>query len=147
MSKVEKGNYVKVHYRGALASDGTEFDNSRSRGEPLGFQAGVGNLIPGFDSAILGMSVGENKTVTIDPEDAYGPIRPEAKLEIGNEQFPENLELTIGMPVPLTTPEGRDFVGTIEKLNENSVTLDVNHPLAGQQLVFEIELLEISEQE
>lgn len=147
MSKVEKGNRVKVHYRGTLAEDGTEFDNSRARNEPLNFQAGVGVLIPGFDNAVVGMTVGENKTVTIDPEDAYGPVRPEAKMEIGKNQFPENLQLAIGMPVPLTTAEGRDFMGTIASLNESTVTVDVNHPLAGQQLVFEIELLEILEEE
>jgi FKBP-type peptidyl-prolyl cis-trans isomerase 2 len=147
MSKVEKGNHVKLHYRGTLATDGTEFDNSRARNEPLNFQAGVGTLIPGFDNAVVGMTVGESKTVTIDPENAYGPVRPEAKMEIGNDQFPENLELTIGMPVPLTTSDGRDFMGTIAELNESTVTVDVNHPLAGQQLVFEIELLEILEKE
>tara|TARA_R110000824_G_scaffold191891_9_gene373718 strand:- start:1863 stop:2309 length:447 start_codon:yes stop_codon:yes gene_type:complete len=146
MLKAEKGNQVKVHYRGSL-QDGTEFDNSYSRGEPIGFQVGAGQMIGGFDSALEGMTVGDTKSITITPEDGYGPINPEARTDIPKSAFPEGIDLMEGLPVPLKTPDGKALMGRISQLNESTVTVDLNHPLAGQQLQFDIELVEIEETE
>jgi peptidylprolyl isomerase len=144
MLKAQKGTQVKVHYRGIL-TDGTEFDNSYNRGEPIEFQVGVGQMISGFDAAVVGMSVGDKKTITLTPNDAYGDINPEANTEIDRQAFPEGLELAEGLPVPLSTPEGHNLVGTISQLNETTVTVDLNHPLAGKNLQFDIEVIDIGE--
>ena len=146
MLKAQKGTQVKVHYRGSL-TDGTEFDNSYGRGEPIGFQVGAGQMIPGFDTAVEGMTVGDKKTVTLAPEEAYGDINPEATTEIPRTAFPEALELRTGLPVPLATPDGQQLMGSIRQLNEATVTVDLNHPLAGQQLQFDIELVSIDDSE
>ena len=142
MLKAQKGNQVKVHYRGSL-QDGTEFDNSYSRGNPIGFRVGAGEMIGGFDAAVVGMEVGDKKTITLTPGDAYGEINAGATTEIPREAFPEELELSEGMPVPLASADGQRLVGTIRSLNEGVVTVDLNHPLAGQELKFDIELVEI----
>jgi len=142
MLKAQKGTQVKVHYRGSL-TDGTEFDNSYGRGEPIGFQVGAGQMIRGFDDAVVGMSVGEKKSVTLTKDEAYGDVVAEAHTEIDRSAFPDHITLAEGLPVPLATPEGRSLMGRITQLNENSVTVDLNHPLAGQDLQFDIELVEI----
>lgn len=142
MLKAEKGAKVKVHYRGSL-NDGTEFDNSYGRGEPIGFQVGAGQMIRGFDNAIVGMTVGEKKTITLTKDEAYGDVVEEAHTEINRTAFPDHIALTEGLPVPLTTPEGKSLMGRITQLNEDSVTVDLNHPLAGQDLKFDIELVDI----
>ena len=144
MLKAQKGTQVKVHYRGSL-QDGTEFDNSYGRGEPIGFQVGAGQMIRGFDNAIVGMSVGEKKTITLTKDEAYGDIVEDAHTEIQRTAFPEHIALTEGLPVPLATPEGKSLMGRISQLNETSVTVDLNHPLAGQDLQFDIELVEIED--
>ena len=144
MLKVEKGNQVKVHYRGVL-TDGTEFDNSYMCGDPIEFVAGSGQMVRGFDSAVVGMTIGDKKTVKLTAEDAYGPINPEATTKIPRAAFPQEVELTEGLPVPLSTPEGHRLVGTIRELDESVVTVDLNHPLAGQELQFDIELVSIEE--
>ena len=144
MLKAEKGTQVKVHYRGSL-TDGTEFDNSYSREAPIAFQVGTGQMIRGFDNAVVGMTVGDKKSITLTPDDAYGDVNPEAKTEIPTSAFPEHVTLAEGLPVPLSTPDGRSLMGRISQLNENTVTVDLNHPLAGQDLQFDIELVEIEE--
>jgi len=144
MTVAAKGSQVSVHYRGTL-TDGTEFDNSYSRNTPITFQLGSGQMIAGFDSAVVGMTIGETKTITISPEDAYGAPDPERKTELSRDLFPTELELEEGMPVPLGTPDGRHLVGKITQLSEQTVTVDLNHPLAGEELSFDIELVEIEE--
>ena len=143
MTTAEKGTKVRVHYRGTL-NDGTEFDNSHTRVEPIEFQVVAGQMILGFDSAVVGMSVGDSKTITLAPEEAYGTINPEAKTEIPKNAFPEGLDLVEGMPVPLGAPDGRRVMGRLTQLNEETVTVDLNHPLAGEALNFDIELVEVT---
>ena len=137
-----RGTTVKVHYRGTL-TDGTEFDNSNTRGTPIEFTVGAGQMIRGFDTAVEGMTIGETKTVNIPCAEAYGETNPEANTQIPRSAFPADLELTEDMPVPLRGPQGQPFTGRITTLTEETVTVDLNHPLAGQDLQFEIELVEV----
>jgi len=146
MLKAQKGNQVKVHYRGVL-TDGTEFDNSYNRGTPIDFQIGAGQMIGGFNDAVVGMTVGDKKTIKLAPDEAYGEINPEATTEIPRASFPEAVELTEGLPVPLATPDGQQLMGSIRRLNEETVTIDLNHPLAGKSLQFDIELVAIGDDE
>jgi len=142
MLKAQKGDQVKVHYRGSL-TDGTEFDNSYDRGGPIEFQVGAGQMIGGFDTAVIGMTVGDKKTVTLDAKEAYGEINPDATTEIPRTSFPEEVELSEGLHVPMATPEGHQLIGTIQHVNEVSVIIDLNHPLAGQSLKFDIEVVDV----
>lgn len=137
---IAEGSKVQVHYRGTL-DDGTEFDNSHERGEPIQVEIGARQVIPGFESAILDMKVGESKTVTLQPDEAYGPTLENALTNIRRNLFPEDLQLVEGMPVPLTSEDGHKLLGRITALTEEQVTVDLNHPLAGQALTFEIELV------
>jgi peptidylprolyl isomerase len=145
MSTAKNGDHVLVNYRGTL-TDGTEFDSSYGRGQPLPVEVGDSKLISGFRDAIVGMSIGEKKIVVLGPEQAYGEVNPAAVTHIDRSAFPEGLELSIGMPIPLANPEGAQAIGRITQLNEQAVTVDLNHPLAGQILTFEIELVEITEE-
>ena len=138
-----RGTTVKVHYRGTL-TDGTEFDNSHTRGTPIEFQVGGGQMIRGFDTAVEGMTTGETKTINIACADAYGETNPDANTEIPRSAFPADLELAEDMPVPLRGPQGQPFTGRVSALTEEAVTVDLNHPLAGQDLQFEIELVEVT---
>ena len=137
--KVTNGHNVKVHYRGTL-TDGTEFDNSRIRGQTLDFQIGSGRMIPGFNNAVVGMTVGETRTVTLAPEEAYGQHNPEALQPVPRQAFGEDFNFEVGGMVQGNGPQGT-FVAKIHALEEENVILDMNHPLAGQQLTFEIELV------
>lgn len=137
----QTGDRVKVHYRGKL-DDGFEFDTSIG-GEPLVFVIGAGEVIPGFEEGATGMSVGELKTVTIDPEEAYGPHRAELIVEMPLEYFPEDIVPEVGMPLNLVDENGEEVPVLVVDVDEETVTLDANHPLAGKTLTFDIELLEI----
>ena len=137
------GANATVHYRGTL-EDGSEFDSTHSRGEPITFTVGSGEMISGFNSAVDGMTVGETVTVTLTPDQAYGDINPEAQTTFPKSGFPEGLELVEGMPVPLKTPNGRTLIGRLTEQHGDTVTIDLNHPLAGQTLQFEIELVEVT---
>ncbi len=137
------GQMVKVHYRGTL-EDGTEFDNSRSRGEPISFMLGAGEVIPGFEHSIVGMEEGESKTFTIQSTDAYGDVNPNAFAELPKEEFPEDFPLAEGSPVPLTGPGEQPFMGIISEVTDDTVRVDLNHPMAGKDLTFEIELVEVT---
>ena len=139
---VKNGQTVSVHYVGTL-NDGTEFDNSRTRGEAISFQTGGGNVIPGFNNAVIGMQVGETKTVSIDPASAYGEQNPEAVQVIPRSSFPEDMELQPGMQVQGSGPEG-EFPAMVDSITDEGVTVNMNHPLAGQTLTFDIELVNIS---
>lgn len=141
MKSAQTGNTVKVHYTGKL-DDETVFDSSRQR-DPLEFTLGKGELIRGFEDAVVGMTVGDAKTVTITSEDAYGDHRSELIITVDKDQFPENIDPIEGLQLHLKSPDGRLVNAIVTAVEEQTVTLDANHPLAGKDLVFEIELVEI----
>ncbi len=141
MAEARQGDNVKVHYTGKF-DDGTIFDSSRG-GEPLEFTVGEGQVIPGFEDAVKGMSAGESKTVTIPANEAYGPHRDELVMMVSKESMPPDYEPTVGDQLQLTHPSGQQMVVTVTDVSSDSVTLDANHPLAGEDLTFEIELEEI----
>jgi len=142
--KVEKGNNVKVHYTGTL-EDGQEFDSSRKRGETLNFTVGTGQMIPGFDSAVEGMTVGEIKDVTLDPTQAYGNRTEDAVMPVSRKNFPDDFVVEIGAMVQGSTAQGMPVQAVIMGEDEENIILDMNHPLAGKSLNFNIELVEIGE--
>jgi len=142
MSKAEKGTKVKVHYTGTL-TDETVFDSSRER-EPLEFTVGAGQMIEGFDQAVQGMSVGENKKITVPSEKAYGPKKDEAMITVSKTQLPEGLTPKEGMQLEATQQDGRKQMLVIAEVKGEDVVLDANHPLAGKDLIFDIELVEVS---
>ena len=144
MSTVKEGSNVKVHYKGTL-KDGTEFDNSHARGSTLDFQVGTGQMIQGFDNAVRGMGIGEVKTVTVKSEEAYGTPSEEAFQEYPKSIFGENTDLEVGGVVEGATPDGQVMYARISSIDKETVTLDLNHPLAGKDLTFEIELIDIVE--
>ena len=142
MSTTKSGDTISVHYTGTL-DDGTEFDSSHTRGETLTFQVGVGQMIPGFDAGVVGMSVGETKTINIPATEAYGERVTEAVQQIPKTSFPENFQFIVGQQVQGTGPNGENVTATVLTESDNEVTLDFNHPLAGKNLNFEVELVEI----
>tara|TARA_Y100000592_G_scaffold68773_1_gene106892 strand:+ start:10685 stop:11158 length:474 start_codon:yes stop_codon:yes gene_type:complete len=138
-----EGNNVKVHYRGTL-NDGTVFDSSYDRNETIEFTVGSGQMIPGFDAAVNGMTVGEKKTVNLEIDEAYGERIDEAVREVPKTSFPEDFEFETGVVVEGSI-NGNQVRGSIEEVSDESVIIDFNHPMAGQPLNFEIELVEIGE--
>ena len=145
MTEVKNGQKVKVHYVGTF-DDGNEFDNSRARQEPISFEVGSGEMIPGFDSAILGMNIGETKKIEILPLEGYGLKREELVQEVPNNAFPPDMNLEVNALVQGKDPNGNPFMARVEAINSDTVTLDFNHPMAGKKLNFEIELLEVVDQ-
>jgi peptidylprolyl isomerase len=141
MKQVKKGDKVKVHYHGRLTS-GETFDSSEGR-QPLEFEVGSGSVIKGFDEGVTGMAVGEKKTVNIPVDEAYGPKNPEMIIEMPKDRFPEDMELEPGLPLMMSNGNGQDFQVVVAEIKEDAVLLDANHPLAGQELVFDLELVEI----
>jgi len=139
----KNGDQVKVHYRGTL-SDGTEFDNSFEK-DPLEFTIGEGQIIPGFENAVVGMGEGEQKEFTVSPEEGYGDYNDEGKIEVERANLPEDINPEMGMMLQVTTPDNQVVHVTVVDLDENKVTLDANHPLAGKDLHFEIQLMEVQE--
>jgi len=136
------GDTVQVNYTGKLA-DGSIFDSSEGR-EPYEFTLGAGQAIPGFDKAILGMKVGEKKTVTIPADEAYGPHLDDMVVEVPREKLPSNIEPKVGQMLEATRPDGEKIGFIITNISDdNTVTLDANHPLAGKDLTFYIELVKI----
>ena len=138
-----QGDTVKVHYTGKL-DDGYMFDSSHDHDEPMEFTIGRRALVVGFEQAIIGMEPGETKTVRIPPDQAYGPHNPEKVIEVSRSEMPEGLG-EIGERVQGSTPSGQEIEFTIVGVTESEVTLDGNHPLAGKDLTFELELVEIVE--
>jgi peptidylprolyl isomerase len=134
---------AKVHYTGSL-SDGKVFDTSRER-EPFEFVVGTGQVIQGFDEAVSEMAVGDIQKVTVPADQAYGPHVEERVFEVGHDQFSEGVKLQVGMQLQSEAAEGQQpMVATVTEITEEKVTLDANHPLAGQDLIFEIELMELA---
>lgn len=142
MAPAKLGDTVRVHYTGTL-SDGAVFDTSKDM-DPLEFTLGEEMVIPGFENAVLGMNVGESRTVTIAPEDGYGMPDDELVMVVERSEMPPEINPEVGMILKATTEEGDETHIVITDIDGTSVTLDGNHPLAGQDLTFEIELLEIT---
>jgi len=141
MATAKEGNTVKVHYTGTL-EDGTVFDSSQGR-DPLEFTIGESEVIPGFEQAVVGMSPGESKTITIPADDAYGPHYEEMVAVVDREQFPQGMPLSLNQQLELGSPDGQTIVVRIVGLSGDNVTLDANHPLAGQNLTFDLLLVEV----
>ena len=141
--KVENGHNVKVHYVGTL-SDGTEFDNSKTRGKTLDFKVGTPGLIAGFSNAVVGMTSGDTKTITLAADDAYGQVNPEAFQNIPKTQFDDDFVFEVGGAVMGQGPQG-PFRATISEVQDEAVVLDFNLPLAGKELTFEVELVDVEE--
>jgi len=139
MSVAASGDTVHIHYTGRL-DDGTVFDSSQGR-EPLVFVVGAGQVIPGFDDAVTGMSVGEAKTVTIPADRAYGHRRDAMVLSFPLEELPRGIDPQVGQHLQMSTPEGQAFQVEVVDRDDTSLTLDANHPLAGKDLTFDIELV------
>lgn len=146
MSTATKGNTVKVHYKGTF-TDGVEFDSSFSRGEPISFKLGAGQMIPGFEKGVEGMTVGETKDITLKPDEAYGPHREEAIRDMPKTTFPEDFQFIVGGVITGQAPTGQPMMATVLEEKDDTVTLDFNHPMAGKDLNFKIELVEIDETE
>ncbi|HLC58266.1 MAG TPA: peptidylprolyl isomerase [Candidatus Nanoarchaeia archaeon] len=140
---IKQGSKVKVEYTGKL-EDGSIFDSSKNHGVPLEFEVGAGQIIQGFDEAIIGMEKNDQKEVKIPAEKAYGTYNPELTRQIPRDSFPEDQEVKVGMIVGLQLPNGAQFPAKIVDLNEQEITLDLNHPLAGKTLIFEIKIVDYS---
>ena len=142
MTQVKSGDTVRIHYTGTLA-DGQTFDSSEGR-DPLEFTVGSGQIIPGLDAAIPGMAVGDKKTVEVPADDAYGQPDPNAQQAVPRAEIPDDIPLDLGTQLQVQTPQGQVMPVTVVDVTEEQVTLDANHPLAGKDLTFNIELVEIA---
>ena len=141
MANAKQGDTVHVHYTGRL-DDGTVFDSSEDK-DPLAFVLGTGHVIPGFEKAVEGLSVGEKVSTTIAPEDAYGPRSEELVLTVPHEKFPGNETPKPGQRFEMSTPDGQRMPVTVTEVKDETVEIDANHPLAGRQLKFDLELVKI----
>lgn len=142
MSQIKANDKVKVHYKGKL-SNGEVFDSSLER-EPLEFQMGQGQLIPGFENGLIDMSINEKKTIVIPSAEAYGEARPELVQEVPNDKLPPEIKPEVGMGLVSTTPEGQEIQLVVKEVKDDAIVVDGNHPLAGQELTFEVEVLAIN---
>lgn len=142
MQQAKKGDTVKIHYHGRL-TDGSTFDSSAGR-EPLEFELGSGMVIPGFDLGVTGMVIGEKKTINIPAAEAYGEKNEEMILEFPKTQFPADMTPEVGMQLNMSNSQGQSFPVVIVEVKEEVVMLDANHPLAGKELIFDLELVEIA---
>ncbi|HOE17951.1 MAG TPA: peptidylprolyl isomerase [Syntrophorhabdaceae bacterium] len=143
MKEAKIHDKVKVHYKGLL-QDGTVFDSSENR-HPLEFTIGQGMVIPGFENGVLGMREGDTKMIPISAEDAYGPYRNELVGIVDKSRIPDDINLEIGMVLQVRSPEGSVTNVTVVKITDTEVTLDMNHPLAGKDLSFEVTLMQIQQ--
>jgi peptidylprolyl isomerase len=143
MQQAKKGDKVKVHYHGKL-TNGETFDTSSGR-DPLEFEIGSGSVIKGFDDGVRGMEVGQSKTISIPVEDAYGSRSDDMLIEFPKDRFPKDMQIEEGMQLMMSNGTGQNMPVIVTEIKENSVILDANHPLAGEELIFDIELVEIVE--
>jgi len=144
MDKVESGLYVQVEYKGAL-TDGNVFDSSEGR-LPLEVQMGCGQLIKGFEDALMGMQLNEKKTITLPPEEAYGHRDEEQQRSFSRAEVPPQMNPQVGQTVALSGPSGQQVPGTITEITNEAITVDLNHPLAGKTLVFDIKVVGITQE-
>jgi len=138
---IEKGKIVKIHYAGTL-DDGTPFDSSAGR-DPLQFEIGAGMVIPGFEKGVSDMEVGEKKTIHLSAAEAYGERREDLVMQFERNRRPDGLEPEVGMALQMQGPEGQPVPVTVTAVDEESITIDANHSLAGENLNFELELVEV----
>jgi peptidylprolyl isomerase len=141
MAQAQIGDIVKIHFRGKL-EDGSVFGSTTDQ-EPLEFKLGEGQIIPGVEKGVEGMNVGESKTIKVRPEQAYGQHREELVEEVGRDKFPKDVDPQVGQSFKVTRSDGQATVVRVVNVSESKVTLDANHPLAGRDLIFELELLDI----
>ena len=142
MTQAKPGTTVSIHYTGTLA-DGTTFDSSAGR-DPLTFEMGAGQIIPGLEAALDGMAPGESKTVTIPAAEAYGPHNPQAVQQVPRAAVPDHIPLDLGTQLQVQTPDGRALPVVVTAVTEAQVTLDANHPLAGKDLTFAVDLVSVA---
>jgi len=142
MTEAKAGDTVRLHYKGTL-DDGSVFDSSEGR-DPLEFTIGSGQILPGLDKAIPGMKVGDEKTVKIDAAEAYGPHNPAARQAVPRSNVPDTIELAVGLQLQAQTEGGQMMTVTVVEFSDAEVVLDANHPLAGKDLTFEIQLTGIN---
>lgn len=142
MSKVKDGDTVKVHYTGKL-ENGDVFDSSREK-EPFEFTVGNKAVIPGFEKGVVGMGVGDTKTIEIPPEEAYGAKQDELVVVVNKSEFPDDITPSVGQRLQIKQQDGNPVIVTITDLTEDSITLDANHPLAGYTLFFDVEIVDIN---
>ena len=142
MSQVKQNDKVKVHYTGKLAN-GEVFDSSEGR-DPMEFQVGTGQLIPGFENGVIDMKVNEKKTIVIPSTEAYGEPREELVQEVPKDRLPQEIEPEIGMGLVSKTPDGNEIQLVVKEIKEDAIIVDGNHPLAGQELTFDVEVVEIN---
>jgi peptidylprolyl isomerase len=143
MAQTKSGDRVKIHYTGKL-EDGTIFADSK-KGEPLEFTLGAGQVIPGVDEAVHGMEPGQSKKVIVPSDKAYGPRQEGLTQDIPKDQLPEEMQPQVGQRMKVDRPDGEPMVVSITAVSDSNITIDANHPLAGKDLNFELELLEVSE--
>ncbi len=141
MAQAKEGDTVKVHYTGKL-EDGEIFDTSQDD-DPLEFKIGGGQVIRGFEQGVVGMNEGESKTVEIPSDEAYGPHHQELVIDIEMDQFPDDLDPEVGQQFKMRQPDGPTIIVAVAEITDDRVTLDANHPLAGKDLTFDIQLIEI----
>ena len=142
MSQVKEKDTVKVHYTGKMATSGQVFDSSLER-EPIEFTLGEGTIIPGFETGVLNMKEAEKKTIEIPKEEAYGEVKEELFQQVGKDQLPEDIKPEVGMGLVSQNPDGTERQLRVAEVNEDHIVVDANHPLAGHDLTFELELVEI----
>lgn len=142
MSLVKKDDNVKVHYTGKL-TNGEVFDSSEGR-EPLAFTVGAGQMIAGFDKGVLDMKINEKKTITVPASEAYGEVNDALIQEVPKNQLPEEIKPEVGMVLTATSPDGSNHQLVVKELKDEAIVVDGNHPLAGKELVFDVEVVEIS---
>jgi len=141
MSQAKTGDTVKIHYTGTL-SDGKQFDTTEARG-PMEFKLGEGQVLPGFEEAVKGMEVGEKKSFTLSPEEAYGPRQEDLTVEVEKTEIEKFIEPQVGQQLELKQKDGGNVIVMVTDIQDDKVTLDANHPLAGEALSFEVQLVEI----
>ena len=141
MSQAKSGDTVQIHYTGTL-DDGTQFDSSEGR-DPLEFEVGSGQVIPGFEKAVEGMAVGDSKSVRIEADEAYGPRHEQLVQEVERSVLPDDLDPETGMALQSSSPDGQVTQFMVTEVTDETITVDANHPLAGHALSFDIELVDI----
>lgn len=139
--EAQAGDRVRVHYTGTL-DDGTVFDSSRD-GDPIEFEVGSGEVIAGFDRAVTGLEVGETREVELEPDDAYGQRSDELVIDVDRADLPEDLDPEVGQTLAVEDPDGEEMAAWVAEVGEDAITVDLNHPLAGRTLTFEVELVDI----
>ena len=139
---IQNGNKIQVEYTGTL-EDGTVFDASEKHGQPLAFEVGAHHVIKGFEDAVVGTEVGQEKTIQLPPSEAYGDVNPELVRKLPKDQVPNNDQIKAGMVLVFSAPDGQQFPARIVEVTDTEITVDLNHPLAGKTLNFKIKIVAV----